>query len=807
MSIKLQRRTILAISVGLTVTACGGGGGGGGNPYHTPTSSYVRSNVPYHTPVSVGSYQPLTSIGISATATDIFARDLNNDNVDEVVFAGRMSQPATVATWKNYNMQVMGWNTGGFSNETSRWFSNNDNVILGTEPSIKFGDFNGDGRVDMFVASSTDMAHYGPGAVYLNGAGDRFSRQDLNFGAWSHDSAVTDLNGDGYADIVVTDYGANLSVAFGSASGTFTTNRVSFATKTSASSISVADYLVNGSRTIIMTDVAPTGVQDTALYSWQISGGELVLTKVSDLPASRFYLPKWDQARSATAIAPHEIRNISMDFNRDGKMDVIVFSTLPKSPDNNHGYSEVQFLRNDGAGQFTDVTDTILVDFNTEKNTTYNPVLIDVNNDGLLDILMSAADYTAYNSTTVLIQTREGVFAERYASVFKDFWNQIVASTANANTGWGNTISIINGPNNVKYLVSTVNFTESNTTKTAVYLAKIGSFGTVTAEASIATLQQAWPWMSVSTANAVLAQTAETNFAGYDSNLHGNGILDLDRALRPIGGLGISLDGRDGTRKPITGGIFVPGFDSKSLGRVVALDDMRRNFTVNMSSMGANVSEKPISWSQISAPAQSWSSRFISNNLTAHHGFSAAQSADGWTTGVSFRIGGYQSPYVTQIAVSQMQGSPWMAWHGIFGRIDRSLILDASISRIWSQGFWLQTGSMQTTTYIDPGLVDSVSPLYSIYAVMGYQEKNWQIYAGLQPTIVHGDINLRLPNRVDNRGVLHYSSSEHQVRNDQVFFAGAERSWTQSNHTWKISGVANSTGAYQTGISYSLGFK
>ena len=169
-----------------------------------------------------------------------------------------------------------------------------------------------------------------------------------------------------------------------------------------------------------------------------------------------------------------------MDFNNDGRPDVIVFSTMPKNG-NVHGYSEVQFLRNNGGGSFTDVTDSVLVNYNTNKTTTYNPQLIDVNNDGLVDILISATDYTGQASTSVLLATKEGKFVESYTQVFTDFANQTKSMTAG---GFQNqAITIVSGPNNKRYLMTGVETTDANgVSSIAVYLSLIGPTGTVTAQ-------------------------------------------------------------------------------------------------------------------------------------------------------------------------------------------------------------------------------------------------------------------------------------------------------------------------------------
>jgi hypothetical protein len=51
---------------------------------------------------------------------------------------------------------VYGWSNGSLVNRTSQWFAGTDYRIRGTEPSVKFADFDGDGKTDMYVAPNTD---------------------------------------------------------------------------------------------------------------------------------------------------------------------------------------------------------------------------------------------------------------------------------------------------------------------------------------------------------------------------------------------------------------------------------------------------------------------------------------------------------------------------------------------------------------------------------------------------------------------------------------------------------------------------
>lgn len=792
-------RTSLAVSVSLALTACGGGGGGSAT-----LGPYVRSSVPFYTPVAGGTFQTFANGTTAPVVQDIFAQDLNQDNIDEVVVAGRMSQPASPATWSNFNLQVYGWNHGNvFTNETATWFSSVSNSIQGTEPAVRFGDFNGDGHIDMFLAPSTDGAVSNtPGTVFMNSGTSSFAlRTDINFGnVWSHDAAVTDLDGDGYADIIITDYNGAPAIAFGSSSGTFTIAQASGAT--GASGISIADYLSNGTNTIIMTDAAATGNQDTKLYSWSLVGGNLALTETAILPASRFFLSKWDAQRAAVSVAPHEIRNITMDFNHDGRPDVIVFSTLPDGTGGSHGYGEVQFLRNDGSGSFTDVTDSILSGFNTTIYQSYQPTLVDINQDGLMDILMSSSDYTgAHDSHRVLLQTSDGKFTEAYESVLRDFYNQTQSMTSNPNTS-NHLINIATGPNGDLYLITAVAYTDNNTGRTAVYAARIGSNGTTSAQDTLDAINTVWPYLTSVEANDALARTAS-------SFVNGIPIIDWQATMTPWGTLGISLDGRTGHRSVLQGSISVPGMNQNVLSNLQAIDDLGRNFRVDLSAMSVNHNAMTVGYSQSDADdiTRNWSSRFVDDHRKDWKGFTlSGVDSSRFSTSVTDQHFGSESPVTYRIGMTRMPGSPWFGFSGVFGTVESSTILDFTATRPWSTGMFVQGGVMQTSTEIRPGLVQTVSPLWAGYAVGGYQDRAWSVYGGLQPTLFAGDLDLKLPTSVDSNGIMHYTDRRVKIRNEAIVFAGAERRWQQSDHSWKLGGVVNDQKQYQIKFTYGYQF-
>jgi len=793
------RRTILSVSITgaiATLSACGGGGGGG--VYNNP-NPIVRPDVPFATPARAGTHAPLVGNTYNSVVTDIFTQDLNNDRIDEVVIGGRMTY--TPGLQRDSNLQIYGWNNQStFSNETTTWFRAGENRITGTEPSIKFGDFNGDGRMDMMVASSADNSqHLGNTYIYLNQGNNNLQRVTVNVPmSWSHDSVVKDFNGDGVADFMVTDYYGQVSLVLGSNTGNFQT----YSTATGSwpsSSIAVGDFLGDGRQLIVKGDAVAntgTGGQDVAIYSWAINNGALELTRVGVLPPSRFTLSKYsgivDGSRS------HEIRTMSMDFNRDGRQDIIVISSPGPCACT---VSEMQFLQNNGSGNFTDVTDTVLVGYNTNTVSSYQPVVMDFNGDGLQDIFLGSP---STNGNRVLIQTQEGKFVESFGATFEQFRSQV--TTLQGGTVSYGSIGVVAGPNNDRYIVTTVHYNStSGGVEEAVYLSRIGQTGTVTAQASISTLAQVWPYLSPATANEALSRTALT-VLGVDGQ-----VIDLSAAMNPIGGLWMAPNGRTGNKIPITGGIAFPGAIQnlkQHLGQVKAVDELSRDFTVDLSGMSSTVGNRlqPLNWVAGHTANSSWSSKFTFQDEVYQNGLSYANTAsNNYSISVDSSIINPNSDVIWRATQTVTPNSPWIMLSGMWGEIRSSTSLELSAT-VRNNQFWSQTGSIVTGTQLQPGLVSRISPITSVYSVAGWTNQGVTVYGGVKPYIVSGSIQINLPTGVDKQGTMHYTSYKYRLQNAITGFVGLGYSVDSRGHRWNAGAIADSLGQTAITLTYQRKF-
>ena len=376
----------LLLTVGITsVLLTGCGGGSSDTTPETPTALGPAS--------LAGTFNYYRDGSTNNPVSYMYARDIDGDGIDEVFFIAFETQPNTPNEYSNTSVHIFGWEAGVFREITSKWLPNDTHLIEGAGDMV-FGDFNGDGKTDVFLSAYTDMNHPTNAYVLMN-EGSSFSRVSLGQETWQHGLAVADINGDGFDDVIAAGY-SDFSQYMGSATGL-----VKFRGMVGSSGVALGDFLGNGEKQAIFVD-AGSGSNDTFLYSININSGlrTIGFTKISTLPGP-------------VLTDSHDIRARVIDFDYDGKLDVVVFG-YGSNPTLEH-QSEIQFLKNMGGGQFTDVTSTVRVGYTNTSSMGYVPVFRDFNGDGRLDLFFSSTDHhNQHKSTTLLLQQANGTFKETF---------------------------------------------------------------------------------------------------------------------------------------------------------------------------------------------------------------------------------------------------------------------------------------------------------------------------------------------------------------------------------------------------------
>lgn len=454
-------RVVIPACLAVALTACGGGGGGGSSP--TPETIAIAGQQPDPAripdpalplvpvllandpvplsdptlPITLGSvsntilFQYYRDGSVNNAVSFIYPRDIDGDGIDEIFFVAFETQPNARETYSNTSVHILGWENGTFKEITYRWLPGTSNQVEGVG-DLCFGDFDGNGKIDVFLSAYTDMNY----AVYpyaLMNNGSSFTRVQLTAQPWQHAVACGDINGDGYDDVYVANYAASPTY-FGSRSGL-----LEYRGSMGGSGATLGDFLGNGTMQVVATD-AGVGYIDARFYTIVPDHVNKTVTFNAG--------PQMPPERIDTALglphASHDIRARAVDFDNDGKLDVIVFAYRWNAGTGDIYRSEIQFLKNIGGGQFVDVTDTIRVGYDTHGMTGYFPQIRDFNGDGRVDIFVSQPEWNppTYKGTTLLMQDSSGKFVDTIKSTL----------SATIEIGGGQA-AIAKGPNSKFYLV------------------------------------------------------------------------------------------------------------------------------------------------------------------------------------------------------------------------------------------------------------------------------------------------------------------------------------------------------------------
>ena len=416
---KLQKQNPLMMSpMAFALAACGGGGGDG---KVTTEASKPDDDTAMNTSVfglnTLGetlSFSYFADNSVRGAVRYFYPNDLDASKGQEVIIAGFETQPNTAAEYSNTALFVLDIDSGGITDITATVLSGDSSSVEGVGDII-WGDFNNDGRLDFFTTAYTDM-NFAVNAYSFNGGANGFERQRIDSATWQHGASAFDINGDGYDDVYATAYpGPNLY--FGSASGLieYTVSGV----YNGGSGVALGDFLNNGQVQAVEVDAGVVGndVADTVLFEIFVNDADqtVELKNPITLPAPLLEGDAFDNVLSFSGQRSHDVRVEALDFNNDGLLDVIVFSRSSFDADQNMWprVSQVQFLRNDGGGVFSDVTSTILPKYDYNSNIGYQPLFDDFNKDGFLDIFISDPDFRgSHTSSVFLLGSSDGSFEE-----------------------------------------------------------------------------------------------------------------------------------------------------------------------------------------------------------------------------------------------------------------------------------------------------------------------------------------------------------------------------------------------------------
>jgi len=321
---------------------------------------------------------------------------------------------------------------------------------------------------------------------------------------------------------------------------------------------------------------------------------------------------------------------------------------------------------------------------------------------------------------------------------------------------------------------------------------------------AVAIVHQLWPYMKGSNIAQLLLQTADKDLPNYDENTHGQGLLDLDTATRPVGDLGISLTGRTGTTVELSGSISVNGVDSGVLSSISAVDDYDRDFTVDLSS--ANVERKiSVEYADRQKNNGGWASTMA--NLTARKvndvRFAASDNVEEYSIGYEHRF--FDTNLTAGVSYTKADTNPWIDMSGMWGEVNGSNTTELNLTYDYKDA-WAQVGAMNTSTDYTSGLVTGVDDVQSVYATVGYDADNIAVFGGIKPYAVNGSVTMRLPTSVDTDGVMHYDTVSSNIKSELEGYVGFNHHYTKKNHSTTFVGIVDGGGEGHLNFNYRYKF-
>jgi adhesin/invasin len=313
-----------------------------------------------------GTFTAIPAVNVGVQPVSVVAADFNSDGCPDVA----------TANTSGGNVTALRANRNATTGACLRTFASLGNFTVGGGPrGLKVADFNGDNKLDLVVANSSNNS-----VSVLPGQGDgtflgAVTTQATGATPEFRDPrglAVGDFNEDGKLDVATGNFlGASITLLFGAGTGTtvvpFTISPTTFAAGTGLTSLMGADLDGDGRQDIVGTATADSRVSVLRGTSSGVGGAAL-------------YSALTGAAAAATAMGI-----TTGDLNKDGKPDLVVA---------NRGAAKMSLLQGDGAGSFT-------APISPNVGTNPNSVAVsDLNRDGHPDVLVSN---NVSNSVSILL--------------------------------------------------------------------------------------------------------------------------------------------------------------------------------------------------------------------------------------------------------------------------------------------------------------------------------------------------------------------------------------------------------------------
>lgn len=255
---------------------------------------------------------------------------------------------------------------------------------VGANPyQVVSGDLNNDGYKDLVTVNTSVNSKPGSVSVLMNkgdGSGTFMPAQSYNVGWLPYGVAIGDLNGDGIADLAVTNYGdSTISILYGQAGGGFTTGQTLTA--------------CTNPYGVVIGDFRHSGQNDVAVTCYHTAQLEVFLNE----GMHPFQAPPPQTTFASPLIYSTDLFPTSLvigDFNRDGNLDIVTGNSIA---------NDMSFFAGNGDGTFKAGVTSPSINFPDSI------AAADFNGDGILDIVGVVPNG---NSVAVSLGNGDGTFSK-----------------------------------------------------------------------------------------------------------------------------------------------------------------------------------------------------------------------------------------------------------------------------------------------------------------------------------------------------------------------------------------------------------
>jgi hypothetical protein len=251
------------------------------------------------------------------------------------------------------------------------------NAVASGPNNVVGADFNGDGKLDLAVPTSTGIS------ILLGNGDGTFQPQITQLaGTAISQLVVGDFNNDGKPDLALTTANSSsITILLGNGDGTFTA---------AATSPTVGGFAV----TFVLGDFNGDKKLDVAVLSYNGSNQTDTVSVFFGRGNGTFESPKNTAVGNALGML------VAGDFNGDGKLDLVAGVSRESGP--------LWLLAGDGEGTFQ--TQEIVASESLPFGTDQQVVAADFNSDGNLDLAVLSTESNTAGDLTVLLGNGDGTF-------------------------------------------------------------------------------------------------------------------------------------------------------------------------------------------------------------------------------------------------------------------------------------------------------------------------------------------------------------------------------------------------------------